>query len=136
MTERRKKAQDVLNESNLVFARKATFAEAFPEIDEIRVVVTESGEGVYRDMNKRSYDKRTVSEFVNCSNPLCYNGGVRLGSIIHEMNIKKETYKEDHFKCQGYEGSPKGRRVYRDCFNFFTVSIDIQYKNSEPKPAG
>jgi hypothetical protein len=119
----RKKAQDIFNESEFVFSRKVGFDEAFPEIDDITVEVTEDGHGVYKDINKRIYSKGSIGEFINCSNPLCYNGGFSIGSIIREMIRNNETLKEVSELCRGNEASPKGKRIYRKCVNFFHINV-------------
>ena len=121
------KAQDVFNQTNYVFSTKGKFEDVFPMIADITVTVKEDGYGVSPSFNTRTYTK-AVGEYVNCSNPSCYNGGVSVGSIIRDMVRSKSTHAEEHRICQGYEGSPKGRRRYRSCINFFNVTIDIKYK--------
>jgi hypothetical protein len=39
--------------------------------------------------------------------------GFNIGSPIRDMIRKHETNKEGNALCQGNEGSPKGRRIYR-----------------------
>jgi len=126
----RKKASDVFRESNFVFSQKVSFEEAFPEIADLKVIVEESGHGV-REWNRVRHYGKNIGEYIDCSNPLCYNGGFSLGSILREMVRKRETHREETAICQGYEGSPKGRRKYRDCMNFFKITVDIQYKPNE-----
>jgi len=125
--EERKKAQDVFNETNFVFATKTTFEKAFPEIKNINVEVKETGNGTYNSSRTSHYSKEYIGEYVNCSNPACYNGGFRLGGIIREMVYKKETEREGSAMCQGNEGSPKGRKIYRKCWNDFSYKIQIEY---------
>jgi hypothetical protein len=40
---------------------------------------------------------------------------------------KKNDY-EISRTCQGYEGSPKGKKRYRLCVNFFKIKVHINYK--------
>jgi hypothetical protein len=131
--DRRKKASDVFAETTFLFSQKGSFAEAFPQLEEAKVSLTESGYVGYT-LDGSNKKKRTVSsksgnlgEYINCSNPLCYNGGFSVGQSIREMISAAETHREDHAVCQGYEGSPKGRRRYRSCINFFTFTIDLTY---------
>ena len=125
----RKKASDVFRDTEFVFSRKASFQEAFPEIADLKVVVEQDGDGV-REWNRVRYLGRdSAEEYVDCSNPLCYNGGFRLGETLRAMASAKETHKEETAVCQGYEGSPKGRRRYRSCMNFFKFTVDITYKD-------
>jgi len=124
--EERKKAQDIFNETNFVFATKTTFEKAFPEIKDINVEVKETGTGTYNSRISH-YNKESSSEYINCSNPICYNGGFKLGNIIREMVCKKETERQGSAMCQGSEGSPKGRKIYRKCWNGFSYKIQIEY---------
>lgn len=131
----RMKAQDVFNKTEFVFGKKTTFSEAFPEVKNITLEIEEDGKKptYYSHLPDASVKKRVYrkdnfpGEFVNCSNPLCYNGGVRIGLIIDSMTSSKDTKYEKVFFCQGYEGSPKGRKRYRDCINRFKVKITIEY---------
>lgn len=129
----RKKASDIFNESEFVFARKVTFDDAFPEIQDVCVEIKETGNGVWGE-GTTVLKKGTIGEYVNCSNTLCYNGGVSIGSILREMVRAKQTELKTHKKCQGYEGSPKGMRKYRDCFNFFEIHALVTYKEQADSP--
>ncbi len=126
----RKKAMDIFNESNPVFAKKTTFEGAFPSIEDVKILVKESGNGVYGGALSYTLSKSTASEYVNCSNPLCYRGGFSIGSMLREAIMHNQTHIEKSGICQGNEASPKGKRIYRKCLNFFTVVIDITYKGS------
>jgi len=116
--EDRMKAQDVFNAAHFVFGQKVSFDQAFPEIEDITVTIKESGHGVRREFSARTFGK-SVGEYGNCSNPLCYKGGVNVGHLIRSMVSGKKTHLEEFSICRGYEGSPKGRRRYRSCINTF-----------------
>ena len=118
----RQKASDVFREAEVVFARKATFAEAFPEIESADVRVSVSDFGESRSMRWGG------GEYVDCPNPLCYNGGVSVGSMLRQMVSSKEEERTFEEFCQGYEGSPKGRRKYGECMRDFKIVIHIKYK--------
>lgn len=127
----RPKAQDIFNKTNFVFSEKVPFAEAFPEIESVEVYFKETGYGVISlgpDDDGWMKLSTQPSEFVNCSNGLCYNGGFGLGSIIREMVVNKKTSNEGYKGCRGYEGSPKGRRRYRSCANMFQYKVVIKYR--------
>jgi hypothetical protein len=125
----RQKASDVFGNAEFLFARKVSFSDAFPAIEDLKVVVEHLGYcGVHEWNRVRRYSSKEVGEFVDCTNPLCYNGGFSVGSLIRGMIPEKKTHLEATESCQGYEGSPKGRRRYRDCTNVFKVTIDIKYK--------
>jgi len=105
--------------------------EAFPEIKEARVVCVEKGDGVREASAERVYTSPRIGEFVNCSNPVCYNGGFPVGQILRQMVRNRQTHLEDHRKCKGYEGSPKGRIEYRPCFNHWDITVDVVYHEEE-----
>lgn len=125
--ESRKKAQEVFNVTNYVFVQKTTFEKAFPQIKSISVEITESGNGLYQGQHTSNYSGYDLSEYINCSNSICYNGGFSIGEVIREMVRKRETDKEGEAICQGHEGSPKGRRIYRKCLNEFSYNIHIDF---------
>lgn len=122
----RMKAQDVFSQSSFLFSEKTTFDKAFPDVAECIVEVEESGDGISGMNRKRTH--RNPGQYINCSNNLCYNGGFNISSHIYDMVSKRETFREDSAFCQGNEGSPKGRRIYRKCMNFFKFNITIKYK--------
>ena len=126
--DKRQKASDVFRETDFFIAKKSGFDEAFPEIASLSGKVEEDGDGVSSLLRVRHLSKGT-GEFFDCSNPRCYNGGFSLGSILRSMVASGATHKEDTLFCQGYEGSPKGRRRYRDCMNSFRVAVNVEYRN-------
>lgn len=131
----RKKASDVFRETTYVFAEKVPFETAFPEIASVDVEFTETGHGIWdagkRYRGYRAGSRDSLGEYIDCSNSLCYNGGFSIGNILREMVRNKETRREFSALCQGNEGSPKGRRIYRKCLNFFKGIITIVYKPQE-----
>jgi hypothetical protein len=132
--EPRKKASDVFNETNYVFGKKVRFGEAFPEIEDLRVEVTEEGRDIIGSSGKSIYTKEYFpGEFINCSNSSCYNGGFSIGSILREMEKNKQTEFETRKGCQGNEGSPKGKRIYRKCLNSFQIKVSIKYREDQSK---
>jgi hypothetical protein len=40
-----------------------------------------------------------------------------------------ETTKEFELKCEGYEGTAKGKIFHRACWNLYRVRINIRYKD-------
>jgi len=132
--DRREKASDVFRRSNLLFAQKVPFAEAFPEIEALKVEVnvSEAGSGG----SNRRYSEDTLGEYVDCHNPLCFNGGLSLGAILRDMVRGRETSRDGSDLCQGYEGSPKGRRKYRECLWFFRWKVEVQYRSATGDATG
>jgi len=125
---KRQKASDVWKENTpfLGTGAKVGFKKAFPTISSIKVKVVESDSGI--ELGPRHYDEENVGEFINCSNEMCYNGGFQLGHIIREMVRTGTTQDQASKNCQGFEGSPKGRKRYRSCWHSFEVTVEIEYK--------
>jgi hypothetical protein len=104
-------------------------------IDTILVIVRESDFGTRERV--RCYSDENIRDYVSCSNPLCYDGGFYLEGFIRQMVSAGETHRRfENAVCRGYEGSPQGRRRYRDCLHWFKVEIKIVYKVFENVPAG
>jgi hypothetical protein len=130
---KRMKASDVFVSSNVFLAGKETFKEAFPQIERLKVEVEESDFG--NSPRLSIYSEANCGEYIDCSIPLCYNGGFRVGQIVRNMVTCGETeYEDDYISCQGYEGSPKGRRKNRNCLHCFKVKISSKYRPNQGKP--
>jgi len=128
------KASDVFREREFVFGDKVSFEKAFPMIEDVQVEVEEDGygpgsrQGIFGPYR---YSPPHMGEYINCSNPICYNGGFRIGEILRQMIREKQTDLETSKTCQGYEGSPQGRRKYRECINHFEIKVHIKYKEEK-----
>jgi len=72
----------------------------------------------------------TCRPFVDCSNAVCYRGGVAILPILRDMVREGKTESETTRPCRGYEGSPKGRERVRDCLHGFTVRVHVVYKEA------
>ena len=131
--ERRKQAQDRLGLGQTVFGppQLTSFGEAFPQIQTIQVVATESGQDVNWDRNTHTYSG-TLDEYIRCSNTLC-NGGFRIADLIRDMVTKHDTHRDDTLLCGGNETSPGGRRIYKPCSNSLQIAVDITYKEQMPE---
>lgn len=126
------KAADVFAKSTPMFGTKAQFTDAFPEISNIHVEV-DFGSDPYLGRIVHSYDAKSLpGEFINCRKQRCYNGGFSIGSILREMVRQRQTEKSETIYCQGYEGSPKGRKNYGRCHESFKVDIRVEYRDANP----
>ena len=127
----RMKASDVYRESKSLLPKTASFSDVFPEIKDLSIEIEQdSFHNKKLDTIKSFYDiKNPPGPFIDCDNPFCYNGGFNIGNILKYMIVRKETEEENTISCQGYEGSPKGRRKDDDCLNQFNYKIKIKYKN-------
>lgn len=132
---RRMKASDVHNNTTYfadLFGPRVSFKQSFPEIQVITVWVEETnfGEPVGRGPSVYTIDTMP-GPYINCHNPRCYNGGFSLERLVQCMIATKQTHFEGSEACQGYEGSPKGRRRDQDCDHRFRVKIDITYASED-----
>ncbi len=132
------KASDVFWEQKHFFEPTDDFEKAFPQIADIEVCIEERGElGPFFDprhpTNLSVYRRGNLGrlgEFVDCSNPRCYNGGFRFGDILRLLSYKREEEYEATEFCQGYEGSPKGRVKHGPCDNRFDLRIRLKFVKS------
>jgi hypothetical protein len=78
------------------------------------------------------YNETNFKGILNCRNPLCFGGGLNLYSLILWAVVgAKRTEYETTERCEGYEGSPKGRRKDGPCFTYFKVKVAVVYKDDE-----
>ena len=129
----RKKASQIHRETDYLFSRKVPFEEAFPEIDDVVVDVEEQGQVPQYRQHARQYTKANLDEFIDCSNPPCYDGGFSICEILRNMVSERQRELETIKCCQGHEASAKGRRKYRPCANFFKIKVSIRYKATGDK---
>jgi hypothetical protein len=126
---RRPKASELFQSRPNVFNKLGrSFENAFPSIDDVTVELTETGAGRWNGVS-RKLGKAALGEFIDCHNPLCYNGGFSVRQILREMISENKTELETTRLCQGYEGSPGGQRIYRPCVNHFNIQVRLKYKN-------
>lgn len=139
-SKQRRTAQNVFEDTNWAFRRKTTFSAAFPEVESVRIKVTESsyyrwryGDGSYH------YDGNSAGQFLPCHNPRCQRGGFELGDTLRYLVVDQRL---EHWSteahCIGDEGTPHGRRKGDPCDNFFKVEVTVKYKaksdmESQPK---
>jgi hypothetical protein len=130
---RRQKASDVFANTKWAFRSTGTFEQAFPNIADCRIEVIFEGQSPLGGPDVRIYTRANASEYVDCKNPLCYNGGFNLGDLLGRAESERRTEIDEWMFCQGYEGSPKGRRNYGPCGASVKVKGTITYRaNAEP----
>jgi hypothetical protein len=111
----RPKASDMFNKQPELFAKKGTFEEAYPDIEDFQI-------------NERFDLEHPPGEYFNCHNSRCYGGGVSIGKILQKMVRERLETFETTESCKGYEGSPKGRRKYQNCETCFKIKVTLKYK--------
>ncbi len=123
------KASDVFNETTDRFGtRTNNFDEAYPSVDDVKIVVQQSLDGI-RWSDPDTYGKFMVGEFFDCTVRNCYNGGFHIGQLLREMIRNREPECDVEKPCRGYEGSPKGKKRYGSCLNRYKINVKIKYKN-------
>jgi hypothetical protein len=123
---RKEKAGAVFGRSQLTVTTKASFSEAFPTVTRARIEVEES---FYRRTLIHRLTEYDAREFVDCSNPACYGGGVSVGDVLRRMVITRRPEATETQLCRGYEGSKRHR--IRDCAHRFTVRVELQYREAD-----
>jgi hypothetical protein len=111
-----------VSKSQRAVATTASFSEAFPSVRRARIEVEET---FSRRTVIHHLTEENAPEFVDCSNPACFGGGVSIGAVLRWMVATKRSDSTETQLCRGYEGS-KRRRV-RDCPHSFTVRVELEY---------
>ncbi|HRJ17932.1 MAG TPA: hypothetical protein PLF84_02780 [Bryobacteraceae bacterium] len=135
MTRRHMKMSDVEAQKTYPFRTTAkSFLDAYPTVKSIRVEVRPVGEGFepYRKMSEYVdvYNETNIPAILNCRNPRCFGGGLDLDNLIRWSVVEGRLIDyEDTIRCQGYEGSPKGRRRDGPCDTSFKLNVSVAYKD-------
>jgi hypothetical protein len=124
---RKDKAGAVFSKSQLTVTTKASFSEAFPSVRGVRIEVAET---FYRRTVIHHLTEENAREFVDCSNPACYGGGVSIGAVLRWMVATTRSEAMETQLCRGYEGSK--RRRARDCPHSFAVRVELDYVDDDP----
>jgi hypothetical protein len=119
------KASDRINRGAGFFGIYNNFAEAFPSIDSVEVVVKINGRGARNILgDERRSNASTITEFVDCLDPQCYDGGFQVSAVLKMMADNRETHKEDWTMCKGHVGG----HPLAACITQFNYRIDIIYR--------
>lgn len=97
----------------------------FPGVKSLRVNLKQFG---YEHEPKSDF---TITEAFwldrqTCENPMCYNGGLAIGSIIRAAISDRQAKVKDSKRCRGHEGN--SRRRGRDCMHVYTWEGIIEYE--------
>lgn len=121
---KREKASQVAAKNPPYLATPGTFDQTFPTVTDFTIEIEEDDGGWPIKNGKSRFtfaNRSTMPSIVNCTNRLCYNGGVSIQRLLESMIASGKTTLEIHERCQGYAGSPAGRRRYRDCVHGFKI---------------
>jgi len=98
------------------------------DVAELNIKVKEVDDFMWRKSAREiSFSKENWPEHFNCSNPRCHEGGVSISAVIRDALKENREHTIVKKKCQGYNGSPKGRKKYTSCIHDFEVTVDIHY---------
>jgi hypothetical protein len=119
-----------MDRTNRVFVQLGKFEDVFPELDDVKIEYTETGDFDYFSPQGRTgvHSVKRQGGLIRCSNPFCRQGGYEMDFDIHDMIRDGVSEREGHKQCAGSEGSPKLRKVYRKCFNAIDYKIALIYK--------
>jgi hypothetical protein len=110
---------------------RAPFSEVFPDFAQLEVVVAEQHFLWGRRLERKYTLENPPGEDFDCSNQFCYGGGFSICDILRRVHRERLTQFETYVSCSGYEGSPKGRRKYKDCVQYTKVTVKAKYRRVE-----
>lgn len=101
---KRVKHSDQFERSAGYFGIHRTFAQAFPAIASVGVVVKINGRGSRSILGDERRFDATLNEFVDCLDPECRDGGFQIGAVLDTMVKNGEAHKKDSAGCNGRIG--------------------------------
>ena len=113
-----------------------TFQRAFPNVGRIELSIYQSGTRLLMEsveFGPDQYDETSaIPPVIDCENPECWSGGVRLDSLLREIvNGRSEQQEMDFEKtlfCPGHEGTRT--KPYRKCSHRFVIKGHIVFQSS------
>jgi hypothetical protein len=95
-------------------------------LEKIRISIREKGSNA-EPFELRIIHKDAMREYVDCNNPLCFNGGFSLGDILREMVAgRQEDFIGTSF-CTGQEGNPEEPGPHPSCATRFEIEASIRF---------
>lgn len=128
-------------DTKLVFSNEASFHEAFPEIEDLLITVTETQGEVVFDRTKLSLQNTriygtNVGEHIDCHSPFCVKGGFSIREILAAMIRIREQSKQGTILCKGAEGAIERNRRCLPCNHGFHFKIVVKYRNDTARSLG
>lgn len=114
----------------------AEIQKQYPHLKRLTVSISGGPYGKTEERNGFSYGfdsekHETLTRFQSCRQPLCVRGGFHIDHLIHkaiaEQIQNQATEGSASAGCSGSEGSPKGKKIYRECMNFATVRVQAYF---------
>lgn len=122
-----------LERSAGLFGTSTKFESEFPTIEDAIIRFTESDFG--NDPKMGAWSLRSNGPVMSCGNPRCQRGGYNFANEVHNMIYADVSEREIRLSCNGDEGSPKGRKLGRECLQRLEGKITLKIKanrNGQP----
>ena len=120
----------------LAFSHEASFQESLPEIETLRITVTETEGSGNADFDRTKSHVHTtrvyginVGEHIDCHSPFCVNGGFSISEILKATVRSHEHTTQGMNLCQGSGGAAIGRVKNLPCNHRFQFRISVKYKD-------
>lgn len=108
-----------------LFGLSHRFESEFASIDDAIIQFTESDYG--NNPKSGVWSLRNNGPVMACGNPKCQRGGYNLATEVRNMISANMSEREIRLSCNGDEGSPKGRRVGRECMQRLKAKITLKF---------
>jgi hypothetical protein len=96
-------------------------------VSRIHVSIWEKGKDA-SPFEVRIGHRDAVREHVDCSSPVCYNGGICLGDLLREMvRGRQEEFIGTSF-CTGQEGDPEESGPHPSCATRFEIEATLRFR--------
>jgi hypothetical protein len=103
-------------------------ADAFPEIDSLKIVAHHRGMAISQVRASESYTLHNLPRVLPCANPRCQQGGYDLNAMLIMLTSSKQQGHRATWYCGGHEGTPKGRRRGLPCSNSVALDFFLSFK--------
>ena len=113
-------------QSQPFLAKRTSFSEAYPTVESAVVRYVESDFG--SDYPPDAWNLISSGPRMSCKNDRCNRGGYNFEQMLYFMVSQGEEAKDFQISCNGDEGSPKGRRLGKECLMSIEGSITVRYK--------
>lgn len=117
-----------LDRSNRFFGLTSKFESAYPQLEDAIIRFTESDFG--NDPKPGVWSLRSNGGQMRCSNPSCNRGGFEFDREVDMMLYADENERDIWLRCRGDEGSPKGRKIGRECLHSVKGTITLKLKKN------
>ncbi len=108
---------------------RLSFTEAYPQIEDLEMTVTEMDFESLPDGKSYVYTmKEPPGGRFSCHNPRCKEGGFLIQDILGEMVRQRERSRKEELGCPGHELLG---RTKRPCDHSFKIAIELKYRSGK-----